>query len=407
MNNVLTFVMAGGKGERLFPLTRERTKPAVPFGGVYRIIDFTLSNCINSGLRKICVFTQYKSSSLNHHLLMGWNILNSELGEYVDAIPAQQRIGESWYLGTADSIYQNLYIVNEEMPEYVLILAGDHIYSMDYAEMIEAHRLKKADLTVAVVETQKRKAQQLGVLEVDRKMQVRAFQEKPKQARALVGKGDFVCASMGIYVFSRQALIEELAEDAKVEQSEHDFGRDIIPRMIERKEKVFAYNFKDSATRKPSYWRDVGDIDAYYKANIDLVKVTPEFNLYDRNWPIRTYEGKFPPAKTVWGGEEDKSRIGQAINSLVSNGCIISGGLVRYSILSPCVRINSFSEVYDSIIMHGTEIGRYAKVRRAIIDKNVKIAPGVQIGYDLEQDKKRFTVSDSGIVVIPKGSVVN
>jgi glucose-1-phosphate adenylyltransferase len=380
MNKILTFVMAGGKGERLFPLTRERTKPAVPFGGIYRIIDFTLSNCINSGLRKICVLTQYKSSSLNHHLIMGWNVLNSELGEFIDAVPAQQRISDSWYTGTADSIYQNLYLVNEEGPDYVLILAGDHIYKMNYARMVDAHRKSRADLTVAVVETARQNLQRLGIIEVDRRMRVK--------------------------IFSRQALIEELEEDAGASQSKHDFGRDIIPQMVRKSKKVFAYNFKDSDTNKPRYWRDVGNIDAYYEANMDLVHVTPEFNLYSKSWPIRTYEGQFPPAKTLWSGEEDKGRIGQALSSLISNGCIISGGLVQNSILSPCVRINSFSEVHDSIIMEGADIGRHAKVRRAIIDKDVKISQGAEVGYNPEEDKKKFTVSGSGIVVVPKGSVV-
>ena len=406
MNKVLTFVMAGGKGERLFPLTRERTKPAVPFGGIYRIIDFTLSNCINSGLRKVCVFTQYKSSSLNHHLIMGWNILNSELGEYIDAIPAQQRIGDSWYLGTADSIYQNLYLVNEENPDYVLILAGDHIYKMNYAEMIESHRKMGADLTVAVVEMEKARLQQLGVFEVDWRMRVKGFQEKPEQPQAIFTKSKSIYASMGIYVFSRQVLIEELEKDAKNPDSQHDFGKNIISQMIKSAKKIYAYDFRDPKTKKAKYWRDVGDVEAYYKANMDLVNVTPEFNLYDEDWLIHTYEGQFPPAKTVWGGEENKARVGKAINSLVANGCIISGGLVKYSILSPAVRINSFSEVYDSIIMEGTDVGRYAKIKRAIVDKDVKVSAGARIGYNLAEDKKRFTVTDSGIVVVPKRSVV-
>ena len=406
MNKVLTFIMAGGKGERLFPLTRERTKPAVPFGGTYRIIDFTLSNCINSGIRKVCVLTQYKSSSLNHHLIMGWNMLNSELGEYIDAVPAQQRIGDSWYLGTANSIYQNLYLVNEEMPDYVLILAGDHIYKMDYRQMIEFHRQKRADVTVAVVETPAQQAYHLGVLEVDKKMRVGGFQEKPAVPKTIPGKPDFIYASMGIYIFSRRVLIEEMEEDAKVKESEHDFGKNIIPQMVRKSKKIFAYNFKDPLTNKPRYWRDVGDIEAYYEANMDLVKVTPEFNLYDKDWPIRTYQGQFAPAKTLWSGEENKARIGRAINSLIANGCIISGGLVKESILFPDVRINSFSEVHESIIMEGADIGRYAKVRRAIIDKNVKVSQGASIGYNLGEDKKRFTVTGSGIVVVPKGSRV-
>jgi len=406
VTKVLTFIMAGGKGERLYPLTRERTKPAVPFGGIYRIIDFSLSNCINSGLRKVCVLTQYKSSSLNHHLIMGWNILPSELGEYIDAFPAQQRVGDSWYAGTADSIYQNLYIVNEENPDDVLILAGDHVYSMDYNEIIEFHRRQKADLTVAVVETEKEKTKNLGILEVDRRMRIMGFQEKPAEPKTIPGKPKLVYASMGIYVFSRRALMERVEEDAKTSESAHDFGKDIIPRLISNSKKVFAYNFKDPRTNKARYWRDVGDIDAYYEANMDLVKVTPEFNLYDRVWPIRTYQGQFPPAKTVWGGEQDKARVGRAINSLIANGCIISGGLVKYSLLSPAVRINSFSEIHDSIIMQGTDVGRFAKIRRAIIDKDVQISEGARIGYNLKEDKKRFTVTDSGIVVVPKGTKV-
>ena len=406
MNKILTFIMAGGKGERLFPLTRERTKPAVPFGGTYRIVDFTLSNCINSGIRKVCVLTQYKSSSLNHHLIMGWNMLNSELGEYIDAVPAQQRIGDSWYLGTANSIYQNLYLVNEEIPDYVLILAGDHIYKMDYRQMIEFHRQKRADVTVAVVETPAQQAYHLGVLEVDKKMRVGGFQEKPAVPKTIPGKPDFIYASMGIYIFSRRVLIEEMEEDAKVKESEHDFGKNIIPQMVRKSKKIFAYNFKDPLTNKPRYWRDVGDIDAYYEANMDLVKVTPEFNLYDKDWPIRTYQGQFAPAKTLWSGEENKARIGRAINSLIANGCIISGGLVKESILFPDVRINSFSEVHESIIMEGADIGRYVKVRRAIIDKNVKVSQDASIGYNLGEDKKRFTVTGSGIVVVPKGSRV-
>ena len=352
------------------------------------------------------MLTQYKSSSLNHHLIMGWNMLNSELGEYIDAVPAQQRIGDSWYLGTANSIYQNLYLVNEEIPDYVLILAGDHIYKMDYRQMIEFHRQKRADVTVAVVETPAQQAYHLGVLEVDKKMRVGGFQEKPAVPKTIPGKPDFIYASMGIYIFSRRVLIEEMEEDAKVKESEHDFGKNIIPQMVKKQKKIFAYNFKDPLTNKPRYWRDVGDIDAYYEANMDLVKVTPEFNLYDKDWPIRTYQGQFAPAKTLWSGEENKARIGRAINSLIANGCIISGGLVKKSILFPDVRINSFSEVLESIIMEGTDIGRYAKVRRAIVDKNVKVSQGASIGYNLGEDKKRFTVTESGIVVVPKGSRV-
>lgn len=407
MSKVLTFIMAGGKGERLFPLTRERTKPAVPFGGIYRIVDFTLSNCINSGLRKICVLTQYKSSSLIHHLIRGWNILNSELGEYIDAVPAQQRIGDSWYLGTADSIYQNLYLVQEEQPDYVLILAGDHIYKMDYSKMIEYHRAMQADLTVAVVQAPKEQARQLGILEINERNQVEKFQEKPLNPGAASPEKDFVYASMGIYVFNRQTLIEALEEDAKIRESAHDFGRNIILQMIKQLKRVFAYNFIGHETKQPGYWRDVGDIDAYYETNMDLIQAVPQCNLYDKGWPVRTAQGQFPPAKTIWAGEEgNEERIGRAINSLIANGCIISGGLVKNSILSPNVRINSFAEVYDSIIMEGTDVARYANIQRAIIDKNVRVSQGARIGYNPEEDRKRFTVTKAGIVVVPKGSVV-
>jgi len=406
MNKILTFIMAGGKGERLYPLTRERTKPAVPFGGIYRIIDFTLSNCINSGLRKVSVLTQYKSSSLARHLILGWNMLNSELGEYIDALPAQQRIGDSWYLGTANSVYQNLYQVHEENPDYVLILSGDHVYKMDYSKMIDFHRKMSADVTVGVVEVKRESSAEFGVFEVDEQLNIKGFQEKPKKPKTIINKPSSIYASMGVYVFSRKNLIEELEQDAKSRTSKHDFGINIIPKMVKKEKRIFAYNFYDPKSGQPKYWRDVGNIDAYFEANMDLANVTPEFNLYDKEWPIRTYEGQFPPAKTVWGGEDDQSRVGQAINSLISNGCIISGGLVKYSILSPAVRINSFSEVYDSILMEGANIGRYAKIRRAIIDKNVQISAGSTIGYNLAEDKKRFTVTDSGIVVVSKDSVV-
>ncbi|MBN3038421.1 MAG: glucose-1-phosphate adenylyltransferase [Candidatus Omnitrophica bacterium] len=403
---VLTFIMAGGKGERLYPLTKERTKPAVPFGGNYRIIDFTLSNCINSGFRKICVLTQYKSSSLTQHLIMGWNILNSELGEYIDVVPAQQRISDTWYLGTADSIYQNLYLVHQEKPDYVLILAGDHVYKMDYSEMLDFHQQTDADLTVPVVRFKKDRARQLGIFDVDEKMQVKGFQEKPTEPKSIFKRSGFVYASMGIYVFKREVLVEALEEDAKNADTGHDFGKNIIPQMVSESKKIFAYNFKDPQSDKPRYWRDVGDIDEYYKANMDLASVTPEFNFYDKDWPIRTYHGQFPPAKTVWAGEINKARIGKATQSLIASGCIISGGSIKHSILFPAVRINSFSEVYDSIIMEGTDVGRYAKIKKAIIDKNCQISRGATIGYDLDEDRKKFTVTDSGIVVVPKGTIV-
>lgn len=404
MRNVLTFIMAGGKGERLFPLTKDRTKPAVPFGGIYRIIDFTLSNCINSGLRKIHVLTQYKSYSLTRHISMGWNVLNGELGEYIDAIPAQQRVDEEWYKGTADSIYQNIYAIEDEKPEYVLILAGDHVYKMDYRDMLEFHREKKADLTVSVIEVLKERAGEFGVCEVDKDSKVKNIVEKPKKQIENTSGEKFIYASMGIYIFNTEALEKILEKDAKNEKSSHDFAKDIIPMMI-ASSRVYAFNFKDKDAGQPRYWRDVGSIDAYFEANMDLVKVIPPFNIYDKEWPFRTYHEQYGPAKSVWA-EEDTNRIGMALNSIISNGCIISGGKVKSSVLSPDVRINSFSEVSDSILMEGVDIGRYAKVQRAIIDKYVKVPQKMEIGYNLEEDKKRFTVTESGIVVISKGMVL-
>jgi glucose-1-phosphate adenylyltransferase len=396
--------MAGGKGERLFPLTKDRTKPAVPFGGIYRIIDFTLSNCINSGLRKIHVLTQYKSYSLTRHISMGWNVLNGELGEYIDAIPAQQRVDEEWYKGTADSIYQNIYAIEDEKPEYILILAGDHVYKMDYRKMLEFHKEKKAELTVSVIEVPKEKGGEFGVCEVDRDSRVKNIVEKPRKQVENISGNKIVYASMGIYIFNTEALKKVLEKDAKNEKSSHDFAKDIIPVMI-ASNKVYAFNFRDKDSGNPSYWRDVGSIEAYFEANMDLIQVLPPINIYDKEWSFRTYHEQYGPAKSVWA-EEDTNRIGMALNSIISNGCIISGGKVKSSILSPDVRINSFSEVSDSILMEGVDIGRYAKVRRAIIDKFVKVPQKMEIGYELDKDKKRFSVTESGIVVIPKGMVL-
>lgn len=400
MKNILTFIMAGGKGERLFPLTKDRTKPAVPFGGVYRIIDFTLSNCINSGLRKIHVLTQYKSYSLTNHIARGWNLLNGELGEYIDVIPAQQRVDERWYQGTADSIYQNLYAIEEEKPQHILILAGDHIYKMDYGEMIDFHKLTGADVTLSVVEVPKEYACLFGICELDDESRVKNIIEKPKDTEALVKRSSKIFASMGIYIFKKDVLCRFLLDDAKNRNSAHDFARDILPLMLEGF-KVYAFNFFDKEKNLPRYWRDAGSIEAYYEANMDLIKASPQFNLYDRDWPFRTYQEQFGPSKTVFA-YEDADRVGTALDSLVSNGCIISGGRVQSSILSPNVRINSFSDVRESIIMEGVDIGRYAKVKKAIVDKYVRIPQKMEIGYNLEEDRKRFTVTNSGIVVIPK-----
>ena len=405
MRKVLTFIMAGGKGERLLPLTKDRTKPAVPFGGIYRIIDFTLSNCINSGLRKIYILTQYKSASLQRHIRLGWNFLPSELGQFIELLPAQQRVGDSWYLGTADAIYQNLYTLEMDRPDEVLILAGDHIYRMNYYSMIDVHREQNADLTVGVVEVEKSKAKQLGVVEVDADGRVTGFLEKPANPKTIPGKPDKIYGSMGIYVFNQSVLMQELLEDAKNNKSSHDFGKDIIPQMLKKGMKIVAYNFRDK-DKNEEYWRDIGTIDAYYEANMELIQVNPTFNLYDQEWPLRTFQEQYPPVKTVHSGDQEEGRIGLVLDSIVSEGCVVSGGRVQRSILSPNVRINSFSEVYDSILMEGVNVGRYAKIKRAIIDKDVSIPQGMIIGFNLEEDKKKFFVSESGIVVVAKGTEI-
>jgi len=407
MHTISTFIMAGGRGERIQPLTQDRAKPAIPFGGVYRIIDFTLSNCINSGLRKIHVLTQYKSVSLSRHIRMGWNIFDSELDEYIDLIPAQQWTNDKWYQGTADSIYQNMDTIDVENPDLILILAGDHIYKMDYRRMIEFHREKGAAVTLGIVEAKKEKAAQIGVIELGANNKIVGFTEKPGEPKVLSRKPDHICASMGIYLFNREALVKELKEDAQKNDAAHDFSKDIIPNMIKKRLKVYGFNLKDADRSGTCYWRDIGSRDAYYEANMDLVQVTPEFNLYDKKWPLRTYQEQFPPAKTLFSElPQEGNRCGMALDSLVSSGCILSGGLVKKSVLSPNVRINSFSEVEESVLMEGVEVGRHAKIKRAIIDKDVKIPQGMQIGYNPEADKKKFVVSRNGVVMIPKGMVI-
>ena len=405
MRKVLTFIMAGGIGERLWPLTKDRTKPAVPFGGIYRIIDFTLSNCINSGMRKIYILTQYKSASLQRHIRLGWNFLPSELGQFIELLPAQQRIGDSWYLGTADAIYQNLYTLEMDRPDEVLILAGDHIYKMNYYSMIDVHREQNADLTVGVVEIDKIKSKHLGVVEVDAGDRVTGFHEKPANPKTIPGKPDKIYGSMGIYVFNQSVLMQELLEDAKNLKSSHDFGKDIIPQMLKKGMKVVAYNFRNK-DKDEEYWRDIGTIDAYYEANMELIQVNPTFNLYDQEWLIRTFQEQYPPVKTVHSGDIEEGRVGLVLDSIVSEGCVVSGGRVQRSILSPNVRINSFSEVYDSILMESVQVGRHAKIKRAIIDKDVTIPQGMVIGFNLEEDKKRFFVSESGLVVVAKGTSI-
>jgi glucose-1-phosphate adenylyltransferase len=397
-------IMAGGKGERLAPLTLHRAKPAVPFGGQYRIIDFTLSNCVNSNLRKIIVLTQYKSHSLERHLSLGWNFLNQEMGEYIMTLPPQQRVDEHWYQGTADAIYQNIYTIEKENPQHLLVLSGDHIYKMDYTKMLAFHRRKKADATVGTIEVNTEEASGFGIVEVDKDSTIIGFQEKPKNPKTIPGKKNKCYASMGIYIFNTEAITEILKEDAS-KSSTHDFGKDVIPTMF-RRSKVVAYNFHDENKKRAKYWRDVGTIDAYWEANLDLAAVEPLFNLYDKNWPIRTYQGQFPPAKFVFAQEQKGGRMGVALDSTVSGGVIISGGRVQNSVLSHDVRVNSYSEVHDSVVMERVNIGRHCRIKRAIIDKDVTIPSGTVIGYDPEEDRKRFTVSPGGIVVVAKGQVI-
>jgi len=406
MKNVLTFIMAGGKGERLFPLTRDRTKPAVPFGGIYRIIDFTLSNCINSGLRRIYVLTQYKSASLEKHLRLGWNFLPSELGQFIQLLHAQQRVGETWYLGTADSVYQNLYTIELDKPLEALILAGDHVYKMNYYTMIDFHRQADADLTVGVVELDKDKAPNLGVVEVDEDGSVTGFQEKTKNPKTIINKPNKIYASMGVYVFKHEVLEKELHEDAKSRESTHDFGKDIIPQMVKKGLKVIAFNFIDENKKEAQYWRDIGTIDAYYEANMDLVRAEPQFNLYDKDWPIKTFQEQCPPARTVFDDDEVTGKVGLVLNSLICDGCIIMGSRVQNSVLSPNVKIKRDAEVYESILMEGVNVGKKARIKRAIIDKDVSIPDGMVIGYEPKEDKKKFFVTDTGIVVVAKGTEI-
>jgi len=391
-------ILAGGRGERLYPLTRDRAKPAVPFGAIYRIIDFTLSNCLNSGIRRIYALTQYKSTSLQRHIQFGWNILSAPLGEFIEAVPAQQRINEHWYQGTADAIFQNIYTLQMERPDLILILSGDHIYKMDYRKMIAFHLEKGADLTVAAIRMDRNLSREFGVIEIDEDWRIIGFQEKPEEPKTLPGDPSGILASMGIYVFNTELLVRRLIEDARSDSS-HDFGKDIIPRMI-GKDQIFAFDFRQGDCGGVGYWRDVGTIDAYYEANIDLISVIPQLNLYDSQWPILTQQPISPPAKTVW---IEEGRVGTALNSIISNGCIISGGNVKRSILSPNVTVHSFAEVEDSILLEGVDVGRNAKIKKTIVDKEVRIPPGTEIGYHLDEDAKRFTVTDSGIVVVPKG----
>lgn len=401
MHRAVAFVLAGGAGERLHPLTRDRAKPAVVFGGKYRIIDFTLSNCVNSGIRRIFILPQYKSHSLIEHIRDAWSILNPELGEYVSNLSPQMRVSEEWYRGTADAVYQNLYHLRQVDADNVVILSADHIYKMDYGNFVRYHQAKKADVTVSSIEVDVGDAPRFGVIETRADSRVTGFEEKPDAPRPLPGNPDRASVSMGVYVFKRDVLIDILMKDAVRENSLHDFAHDIIPYMYPRYN-VFVYKFGSGKNKDESYWRDIGTIDAYWRANMDLASVTPEFNLYDLNWPIRTYQGQYPPAKTIFA-DEKTGRAGKALDSIICGGVIISGGKVHGSVLSPGVRVNSYAEVSESILFHNVVIGGRAKVRRAIIDKGVRVPDGMRIGYDLEKDRKRFFVTDEGIVVIPKG----
>jgi glucose-1-phosphate adenylyltransferase len=405
LRDVLTVILAGGRGTRLEPLTRDRAKPAVPFGGLYRIVDFTLSNCINSGLRKVFVLTQFKSRSLDRHIRVGWNFLSPEMGEWIEVLPPQQRIDENWYKGTADALYQNIYSIEKDDSERILVLAGDHIYKMDYAHMLRFHEERKADITIGCIPIPLEECDQFGVMEVDRNARVVGFKEKPKTCDPLPDDPRLALGSMGIYVFNTRTLFELLCEDAARVGSGHDFGRDVIPGMIAAGMRVYAHKFHDENRKAFPYWRDVGTLDAYYQANIDLVSAEPELNLYDEDWPIRTQQPQSPPPKFVHAatGPPGQARRGEALDSIVSPGCIVSGGHLIRSILSPKVRVNSYAVVEDSILFEGVDVGRYCRVRRAIIDKDVKLPPYTVLGYDPEFDRKRgFTITEQGVVVVPK-----
>ena len=396
MRNAIGVLLAGGQGERLWPLTRDRAKPAVPFGGVYRIIDITLSNCLNSDLRRVFVLTQYKALSLNRHVRRGWSVLMG-LGDFIEVLPPQMRVSQHWYQGTADAVYQNIYSIGSEQSNYVFILSGDHIYKMNYQTMLEQHVASGADVTVATIEVDAAAAaKQFGVLETDENWRIIGFEEKPANPKRSRLHADKVNASMGVYLFNTQLLVPILIDDAENPTSAHDFGKDIIPRIIS-KHRVFAYNFRDENKKETSYWRDVGTIDAYHAANMDLCAVSPVFNLYDKSWPLHTWQQQYPPAKFVFG---DPERTGTAIDSVVAGGSIVSGGRVSSSVLGYDVRVNSYSEVEDSIIFNHVNVGRRCRIRRAIIDRHVTLPEDTIIGHDLVADRTRYSVSDGGVVVV-------
>jgi glucose-1-phosphate adenylyltransferase len=400
MRDTLGVLLAGGAGERLFPLTRDRAKPAVPFGGNYRIIDITLSNCINSDLRRVYILTQYKALSLNRHIREGWtSVVAQELGEFIEILPPMQRVSANWYMGTADAVYQNIYSIGSEQPKHVLILSGDHIYKMNYGKMLEHHNETGADVTLATLPIDPSEVSRFGVVEVERNGEVIGFQEKPKSTNLRSPfNPSMVDASMGIYLFNTDVLLPALMQDAEDPSSKHDFGHNILPSIL-GKYKICAYNFVDENKQHALYWRDVGTLEAYYDANMDIASVSPVFNLYDSAWPMRTRVRQYPPAKFVFG---EPGRTGMAINSIVSAGCIISGAVVRNSVLSQDVRVNSYSELDSSIVFSHVNIGRHCRIKRAIIDRDVHLPEGTVIGYDQAEDKKNYFVTPSGLTVVTR-----
>jgi glucose-1-phosphate adenylyltransferase len=400
MKDTLGVLLAGGAGERLFPLTRDRAKPAVTFGGNYRIIDITLSNCINSDLRKVYILTQYKALSLNRHIREGWGtIVASELGEFIEILPPMKRVSENWYMGTADAVYQNIYSIGSEQPKYVLILSGDHIYKMNYDLMMGQHLDANADVTLATILIDPSESSRFGVVEIDREGRVVGFEEKPKSTQLRSPFNPNLCSgSMGVYLFNTDVLLPALLKDAEDPESSHDFGHDILPKLLDEY-RVYAFNFIDENKKEALYWRDVGTLDAYFDANMDCVAVSPVFNLYDKAWPIRTHQRQYPPAKFVFS---EPGRTGMAVDSVVSSGCIISGSTVRRCVMSPDVRVNSYAEVESCIIFSHVNIGRHCRIRRAIVDRDVHIPEGSVIGYDVDEDRRNYFVTDSGITVVTR-----
>lgn len=409
IDDALVMILAGGEGKRLYPLTKDRAKPAVPFGGRYRIIDFVLNNFINSGFFKIKVLTQYKSDSLNKHITRGW-ALSPFLNQYVDLAPAQMRTGMDWYRGTADAIYQNIFHITDEDPDFVCVFGGDHIYKMDVSQMLDYHKQKFADLSISAIPIPIEEAHEFGIIEVDDNWKLVNFVEKPQyKPKSIPGNPNMCLASMGNYIFNKNILLDALERDFKIETSNHDFGKNVIPMLLNEGKNIYVYNFASNtfagmSEREKGYWRDVGSIDAYWQANMDLLDYDPELNLYSQEWPLRTFNYNYPPAKFVW---EEGERVGMATNSMVSEGCIVSGAGLSRCILSPKVKVNSFSQISDSILMENVEVGRYSKIRRAIIDKNVVIPPNTRIGFDRAEDERRgFHVSSGGVTVVPKGAII-